>query len=110
MHRRKAVGISAVVRRAIDAGRWVPTNDEMQALTGLECALALNIQAGQPRLEAMQAGLIAQCAETVLGHARSAASLGAMRLTMRERRTLKVATLHVVPDRDRDTEVRDLAA
>lgn len=110
MHRRKAAGISAMVRRSVDAGRWTSPDDAIAVLTSLERALSIRIQAGQPALEAMQAAMIAELGDALLEHARSATMRGDFDPTVRERRMLKVATLSVVTAVAHEPEERTLAA
>lgn len=50
--------LARTARQAVDFSRWLPNLDESNALLGLERALSVSIQAGQPELEAMQDRLI----------------------------------------------------
>lgn len=68
--RERAVAFAA--RNAVDVGHWQTPLDVVRALVGLECALAIRIQAGQPALEAMNARMAASYADAVVSHARKA--------------------------------------
>lgn len=110
MHRRRAAGVSAMIRRSVDAGRWIPSDTANAVLTGLERTLSIRIQAGQPALDAMQTAMISELGDTLLEQARSATMRGDFASTVHERRMLKVATLSVVAAIGHDPEARTLAA
>lgn len=56
--RPQAMLLARTAREAVDFRRWTPALDESTALVALERSLSVSIQAGQPELEAMQAGMI----------------------------------------------------
>ena len=60
--RSQAMLLARTAREAVDFGRWLPNIAESTALLGLERALSISIQAGQPDLDAMQAGIISDYA------------------------------------------------
>lgn len=61
-NRPQAMLLARTAREAVDFSRWLPNLAESTALLGLERALSISIQAGQPALEEMQAGIISDYA------------------------------------------------
>lgn len=74
--RQHAMILARTARQAVDFGRWLPSLDESNALLGLERALSISIQAGQPELEAMQDSLISGHATDLETLARAAYAAG----------------------------------
>lgn len=71
MNRTDAQTMISTLTLAEDQGRWSPRPSTRQAMNGLEQALAIRIQAGQPALEAMNESLMSTYADQVLADARA---------------------------------------
>jgi hypothetical protein len=94
--RERARLLADTMRGALAEGRWAPDRWIETHLLHLEQALSVSIQAGQPALEEMQAGLIGVHASDLMVHAQGALLDGSLRdPTLTEERLLSPSRLRL---------------
>lgn len=71
MERTFAQTMTRTLVQAEAEGRWKPCDEAREALYGVERALAVSIQTGQPALEAMNDGIMSRYGERLMEIARA---------------------------------------